>query len=133
MLKYLAITIFLLILDMRSLASDASSAVNIILGVLGKAEPVEVKIKGELVQEAQCQRPIIWSHLRINFVGNAGDKNVTFSTDVTPEAKFIMREKIKHGEYLVEVQDTRTFKTLLRKKTVSTAFGNLKLVIRCNN
>jgi hypothetical protein len=47
---------------MRSLASDASSAVNIILGVLGKAEPVEVKIKGELVQEAQCQRHIIWSH-----------------------------------------------------------------------
>jgi hypothetical protein len=120
-------------MESRCLASEGSSAINIILGVLGKAEPVEVKIQGELVQESQCQRPIIWSHLRINFVGNAGDKNVTFSTDVTPKANFIMREKIKHGEYLVEIQDTRTFKTLLRKKTVSTSFGNLKLVIPCND
>lgn len=133
--RVIAFPLFFLALGLtaqQSYANGASDAFNIITGILGKSKPVETTIKGELVQEAACLRPLIWKDLRVIFSSRDGDKDISFSVDVDDSARFKFRQIIKHGEYLLDVQDTRTFKSLLKRKVQSTAFGNLKLVVPCS-
>jgi hypothetical protein len=129
--RVIAVLLQLACIEHKALANGTSDAFDIITGILGKSPPVETTIAGELVQESPCLRPVIWKDLRVIFSSRDGDKDVRFSADVNESAQFKFWRVLKHGEYLVEVQDTRTFKSLLKRKMQSTSFRRIKLILPC--